>query len=76
MDYLFELIILPPLLLFIFWELFIARILGVSVWTILGIKFGANWALKNFTPKVSKQPAKVKRDPNPKNNQDMFYEDA
>jgi len=64
------------LILFIFWEFFLAKILGVSVWTIMGVRFGSNWALKNFSPKYA--PVRVRKRKNQKqeDNQDLFYEDA
>lgn len=64
------------LTIFIFWEFFVAKLLGVSVWTIMGIRFGSNWALKNFSPRH--QPARVRKRKNQKqeDKQDLFYEDA
>jgi len=69
-------IIKTVLFIFIFWEFIVAKLLGVSVWTIMGIRFGSNWALKNFSPKH--QPARVRKRKNQKqkDNQDIFYEDA
>tara|TARA_R100000995_G_scaffold28991_1_gene12833 strand:- start:2343 stop:2579 length:237 start_codon:yes stop_codon:yes gene_type:complete len=78
METLFNVFILYPLLFILFWECFLAELLGVSVWAILGIRFGSDWALKNFSPRLSKATAKSKRDIKQDVNkeQDLFYEDA
>tara|TARA_R100000353_G_scaffold174870_2_gene143769 strand:- start:598 stop:834 length:237 start_codon:yes stop_codon:yes gene_type:complete len=78
METLFDVFILYPLLFVLFWECFLAEIIGVSVWTILGIRFGSEWALKNFAPRFSKVTSKsrkdIKRDLDKEH--DLFYEDA
>ena len=78
METLFEIIVLFPLCIFIFWELFVARVLGISVYTVLGLRIGSRWALKNFAPKLSDKPQPVRqkaRSTKTRNN-DLFYEDA
>ena len=78
METLFEIFVLFPLCIFIFWELFVARVLGISVYTALGLRIGSRWAIKNFTPKLSDNPKTVRqkvRSTKNRNN-DLFYEDA
>ena len=75
---LLEYVVIYPLMLFLFWELFVARIFGVSVYTILGLTFGSRWAVRNFAPKQIPAATKTKRKPRgtDKVDNNLFYEDA
>lgn len=62
------------LCIIIFWEFFLAKMLGISVWTVLGVRFTSDWFLKNFSPKYA--PVKSRTRKKKTDNQDLFYEDA
>ena len=75
---LFKYVVIYPILIFLFWEVFVAQFFGVSLYTILGITIGSKWAVKNFAPKQIPAATKTKRKPRSTDKVDnnLFYEDA
>ena len=62
--------------LYIIWDFILARIFGVSIYTILGVKYSAGWLKGNFGNIKKPSGVGVVKPTQPKTTHSNFYDDA